>query len=90
MNVVFDVMNQLLLIKYPLIIRRINYSQEIMNKVENPSEFDTTAINVDFETCPLATTVIFKFTECFPENTLNNKIKQYIYEELSNVPNINP
>ena len=88
----FYVLNQILLIKYPLSIRRIDSSRKVMDVVENLSEFlrrvHTTALNADLEACPLITTVLLKFTECLPENTLNNKIKLYIYAELRKVPNV--
>ena len=59
-----------------------------MNKRKDPSEFlrrlQETAVNTDLEICPLATTVLLKYTE----GTLKSQIKQYIYEELRKVPNI--
>ena len=65
-DVVFDVMNQILLIKYSLSIRRINYARKQMNESEDPSKFlrrlNTTAVNADVETCPISTTVLLKFT----------------------------
>ena len=58
----FDVMNNILLIKFPLSVRRIDYTREISNEVENPSKFlrrlYRTSINADLENYLRATTVL--------------------------------
>ena len=92
METVFEAVNQVLLIRYPLSIRRIDYSREQINESEDLSEFlrrlQTTAVNANLETCHLTTTILLKYTECLSDNSLNRKIKQYNYKELRKDPNI--
>ena len=38
--------------------------------------------------CPLATQILLKHTKNLVENQLNCKIKQFVFEELRNTPNI--
>ena len=60
-------MNQTLLIRYPLSIRRIDY------KSQDPS--------ANMETCPLATFILLKYIKCLYENPLNRKNKQNLRNE---------
>ena len=85
-------MNQTLLIHFPIFARRIDYSRIQMHKAEDPSNFlrrlQLSANSADMKNCPLATSILLKYTENLVENQLNQKKKQYLFEEFRKTPTI--
>ena len=69
-----------LIIKCPLSFRTLDYTKEVMDEGEIPSE-------IPLNRFQLATSFLLKFTECLPNGDLNVRMKQLNNEKLRETPN---
>ena len=91
---IFEVMDNVLLQEYPIIVRRINIERIKHQSEELPTDLimrimqDSKTVQLEGEGEPLVSSVLIKVVTLLPSDPLSDKCKDFRIQEFGQNPNL--